>query len=137
LRWLLFGYLIGNDDAHAKNVSFLVKGDRLEVAPFYDLLCVQAYLPKGMPAMSIGGVFEPGQVGAREWTRFAEDIGVDPRLVKAELTRLVEAVPAAVESVLACSSLEETERAWFRATASPRIAARVGFARAALEEASR
>ena len=43
MHWLAFNYLIGNSDAHAKNISFLMSGGKPEIAPCYDLLCVDAY----------------------------------------------------------------------------------------------
>ena len=42
-RWVMFNYLIGNSDAHAKNISLMVNSQGYALAPFYDLLCVQAY----------------------------------------------------------------------------------------------
>lgn len=41
--WLAFNVLVGNSDAHLKNLSFLVSRDGIQLAPFYDLLCVAAY----------------------------------------------------------------------------------------------
>lgn len=41
--WLLFNVLIGNSDAHLKNLSFLVTHQGLQLAPFYDLLSVACY----------------------------------------------------------------------------------------------
>lgn len=37
-RWLAFNLLIGNNDCHAKNLSFLHEGGQTALAPFYDLL---------------------------------------------------------------------------------------------------
>ncbi|WP_249679093.1 HipA domain-containing protein [Pseudomonas abieticivorans] len=42
-RWVLFNVLIGNTDAHLKNLSFLMTGDDVELAPFYDLLSTAVY----------------------------------------------------------------------------------------------
>ncbi|MDF3836722.1 HipA domain-containing protein [Cupriavidus basilensis] len=42
-RWLVFNLLIGNSDAHLKNLSFLVTTEGISLAPFYDLLSVAAY----------------------------------------------------------------------------------------------
>ncbi len=42
-RWVMFNYLIGNSDTHAKNVSVMVDETGYALAPFYDLLCVQVY----------------------------------------------------------------------------------------------
>jgi serine/threonine-protein kinase HipA len=41
--WLVFNVLVGNSDAHLKNLSFLVSRDGIQLAPFYDLLSVATY----------------------------------------------------------------------------------------------
>ncbi|MFM0325888.1 HipA domain-containing protein [Caballeronia glebae] len=41
--WLVFNVLVGNSDAHLKNLSFLVSREGIQLAPFYDLLSVAAY----------------------------------------------------------------------------------------------
>lgn len=41
--WLVFNILVGNTDAHLKNLSFLVSHEGIQLAPFYDLLSVAAY----------------------------------------------------------------------------------------------
>jgi serine/threonine-protein kinase HipA len=55
VQWVVFNYLIGNLDAHAKNIAFLVRGQKAAVAPFYDMLCVEAYLPRQTMSMAIAG----------------------------------------------------------------------------------
>lgn len=41
--WLVFNALVGNGDAHLKNLSFLVSDEGIQLAPFYDLLSVATY----------------------------------------------------------------------------------------------
>ncbi len=41
--WLVFNILVGNSDAHLKNLSFLVSHEGVQLAPFYDLLSVACY----------------------------------------------------------------------------------------------
>jgi serine/threonine-protein kinase HipA len=41
--WLVFNALVGNSDAHLKNLSFLVSHEGVQLAPFYDLLSVASY----------------------------------------------------------------------------------------------
>lgn len=41
--WLVFNVLVGNTDAHLKNISFLVSGRGQQLAPFYDLLCTAVF----------------------------------------------------------------------------------------------
>ncbi|MFH1814165.1 MAG: HipA domain-containing protein [Pseudomonadota bacterium] len=50
--WLVFNVLVGNSDAHLKNLSFLVSHEGIQLAPFYDLLSVAAY---DTPAFDKGG----------------------------------------------------------------------------------
>lgn len=42
-RWIVFNTMVGNSDAHLKNISFIVDHDGKRVAPFYDLLCTAVY----------------------------------------------------------------------------------------------
>lgn len=41
--WLVFNILVGNSDAHLKNLSFLVSASGIQLAPLYDLLSVVCY----------------------------------------------------------------------------------------------
>lgn len=41
--WLVFNVLVGNSDAHLKNLSFMVSHEGVQLAPFYDLLSVATY----------------------------------------------------------------------------------------------
>jgi len=42
-QWLIFNVLVGNEDAHLKNLSFLMSAKSVHLAPFYDLLCTAVY----------------------------------------------------------------------------------------------
>lgn len=48
IKFLIFNYLIGNTDAHAKNFSFLYKdrNDKVVLSPPYDLLSIDIYPAK-------------------------------------------------------------------------------------------
>jgi serine/threonine-protein kinase HipA len=41
--WLVFNVLVGNSDAHLKNLSFLVSHEGIQLAPHYDLLSTAVY----------------------------------------------------------------------------------------------
>lgn len=41
--WLVFNLLVGNTDAHLKNLSFMVSHDGIQLAPHYDLLSTACY----------------------------------------------------------------------------------------------
>jgi serine/threonine-protein kinase HipA len=92
LNWVIFNYLIGNSDAHGKNISLLLLPEGPMLAPFYDLLSTRIYSHYGLAeglAMKIGGVNDPGAIQKRHWELFAEEVGIKPRLV---LTRVAELV---------------------------------------------
>ncbi len=67
LDWVFFNALIGNMDAHAKNLSFIYQGKQIRLAPFYDMMCTDIYedLSQKM-AMKIGG--ETGRSGSWKGT---------------------------------------------------------------------
>lgn len=73
-RWVMFNYLIGNADAHAKNLSVLVDDAGYRLAPFYDLLCVRAYGDDAL-ALFIGGEETFDSVGTHSWEALCEDCG--------------------------------------------------------------
>lgn len=77
---LLFNMLIGNADAHGKNISMLYGADgRLRLAPAYDLLATGYWdeLSEDM-AMAIGDERRPAWVQARHWQRFCESVRLNP-----------------------------------------------------------
>ena len=85
-RWVMFNYLIGNSDAHAKNISVLIDEAGYALAPFYDLLCVQVYGDDHL-ALYIGDDDQYKSVGAHSWEAFCEDCGFS---VKPTLTLLAK-----------------------------------------------
>jgi serine/threonine-protein kinase HipA len=90
LNWVIFNYLIGNSDAHGKNISLLLLPEGPILAPFYDLLSTRIYAHYGLAsslAMKIGGISDPDSLQKKHWEQFAEEVGIKPRLV---LTRVAE-----------------------------------------------
>jgi serine/threonine-protein kinase HipA len=75
LQWLMFNFIIGNGDAHAKNFSFLVNEKSMQPAPLYDLVSGLRYGYQDM-AQSIGGETHLSVINAEDWRRFAKDCGI-------------------------------------------------------------
>lgn len=111
LRWSVFNYLVGNSDAHAKNVAFLVSPDGFDLAPFYDLLSVKPYGDDSL-AMSIGGEDRYGIVTAASWDGLAEDAGVRPAIVRKIRRELARDLPGVAEALLASGDYQPEERAF-------------------------
>ena len=73
----IFNYLVGNTDSHGKNFSLLYKASGgVTLAPFYDILCTQAYprLTKRM-AMEIGDEYQISNIRVEHWKKFSKTIG--------------------------------------------------------------
>lgn len=107
LRWLVFQVLLGNTDAHAKNLSFYMTADGPVQAPAYDLLCGSLYKAdnvSGTYAMAIGDAFSTEELSAYEWAQFCLATKTNPTLVRRELERSVKAIrtqlPRVAEEVL-------------------------------------
>jgi len=95
LGWVVFNYLIGNADAHGKNVSLLLNDQGPVLAPFYDLMSTAVYSDlTDKLAMKIGGDDRPDWIIARRWQQFAEDIGVSFKIVHQTLTGMSEKIIA-------------------------------------------
>ena len=98
LNWVIFNYLIGNSDAHGKNISLLLLPEGPMLAPFYDLLSTRIYAHYGLAeglAMKIGGQNDPGAIQKKHWELFAEEVGVKPRLVLTRVAELMQKIDAA------------------------------------------
>jgi serine/threonine-protein kinase HipA len=94
LDWVIFNYLIGNADAHGKNISLLLSQQGPHLAPYYDLMCTAVYPELAARiAMKIGGEDRPDWIIARRWQVFAEEVGIAYKLVRQRMVYLKEAVP--------------------------------------------
>lgn len=102
LRWVIFQTLIGNTDAHAKNLSFFCGPGGLRLTPTYDLLCAPAFglaNIKDEYAMAIGDAFTTEELSPFEWAEFANLCNLPTQLVSVEIKRLVQKVPGSLETI--------------------------------------
>jgi serine/threonine-protein kinase HipA len=101
LRWIAFNFLVGNADAHAKNLALLYGEDgSVRLAPFYDLLCTAVYpeLDQRL-AMRLGGERRPDHLRRRHWEKLAEELEIAPRAVFGELERLTRTIEKTAEAL--------------------------------------
>lgn len=109
LRWAIFQVLIGNTDAHAKNVSFFCSARGMELAPTYDLVCALVFAGDQVLdtlAMAIGDNFDPRTVKAYDWAQMSYESDLSPRLVASELRRMATMMQLALPKVIAELSME-------------------------------
>ena len=99
VRQVIFNYLIGNTDAHAKNFSVYLTNDGITLTPAYDLLCSSIYDCDQRIAMKIGKARYYSDVTEKDWEIFAQDLDISHKLVQAELERQKEYLPKIVEKL--------------------------------------
>lgn len=96
LNWSLFNFIVGNADAHGKNLSFLYRDGVVRLAPFYDIISTAVYERiNNKFAMKMGGQSDPRYLQSSDLKHFADEIGIDIRMVKSSLKQMIQRVEAA------------------------------------------
>lgn len=93
LNWTLFQILIGNSDAHGKNISFFVGKAGIDVAPSYDLLNIGIYgdeFERDL-AMAVGDEFVAEKVMPYDLAEFCDASNMPLRQVATSLKNLCTA----------------------------------------------
>jgi serine/threonine-protein kinase HipA len=99
---LIFNWIIGGTDAHAKNYGLLHREAQTRLAPLYD---ISSFLPyddsrghKIKLAMKIGGEYKIKRIGSKQWERLANDLNLDNKQLIERCEELATATPAAFEA---------------------------------------
>ena len=103
LRLVLFNYLTGNCDAHAKNFSLLQNPENgmLSLAPAYDLICTTFYgerLESSM-AMRIGEHSRIDRITKDDFALFSEEAGINFKAIARELHLLRESITGQIDEI--------------------------------------
>jgi serine/threonine-protein kinase HipA len=101
LNWVLFQLLIGNSDAHGKNISFFVGKAGIDVAPSYDLLNIDIYgdaFDRDL-AMAIGDEFVAEKVMPYDLAEFCAVSNLRQRQVSTSLKNLCTATIASLNQL--------------------------------------
>lgn len=104
IRWVGFNYLIGNEDAHAKNLALLYLPEGLRLTPHYDLVSTEVYpdLERSL-AMKLGRAWDIRNVRRSDWQRFSNAVDVPWDQLRATLLELAAHMQAAVPQTLTTS----------------------------------
>lgn len=108
-RLLVFNYLIANGDAHLKNFSLMetTQGDFV-LSPAYDLLCTNLHIDDGVLALHNGLYDEDykeetfavfGTYTRTSFITFGEKIGLPAKMATAEIDKMLNGVPRAIEFI--------------------------------------
>jgi serine/threonine-protein kinase HipA len=93
----IFNYLVGNNEAHGKNFSFVYPNKEVRLAPLYDVISTIFYpeLNTDM-AMRIGREYSSDKVTPKDFEQLAEDAGLAKPLVR---RRVAELATTAIEAL--------------------------------------
>lgn len=97
---VIFNFIVGNNDAHAKNFSILYAGNLTHLAPAYDILST-VYYPQlsNKMAMKIGGEYAADKIYPRHFEKFSEEVGLAKPMVKNRVLELIEIIIANLDQV--------------------------------------
>jgi serine/threonine-protein kinase HipA len=97
VRWVGFNYVVGNEDAHGKNLALLYEEDGLRLTPHYDLVSTEVYenLEREL-AMKIGRSWDIRDVKKSDWRQFATRAGLPWDVVRSQLLELAALVSGSV-----------------------------------------
>jgi HipA-like protein len=98
--WAIFNVLVGNSDAHLKNLSFFVDSNGITLAPFYDLLSTAVYAtpdnwpfephwPKVKLSMPIGQATRYADVTREDFLEFGAELEISKPLAEFRLDALI------------------------------------------------
>jgi serine/threonine-protein kinase HipA len=90
-----FHFLVGNADAHAKNISLLHIRDGVRLAPLYDVVSTAAYPELSTElSLSVGDELDPDAITQVHWQDLAIDFGLNPGAFARVRRQLVDRVAA-------------------------------------------
>ena len=101
LDQIIFCFLIGNGDAHAKNFSVLYRNSKPELAPAYDLLSTSVYPNLAAKlAMKIDTEYHFRWITHGKFVRMGEKAGLSKKIIEHELQNVLKKIAKAMPILL-------------------------------------
>lgn len=109
---LIWNWIVGGTDAHAKNYSLLLSGNQIRLAPLYDIasgLPYETHEKKLRMAMKIGGDYRlyPWH---NTWPAAAKDLGLDPDRLFGRVDELTSSASDAFSDAAAAKDVRGLHR---------------------------
>jgi len=105
-RWALFNFLVGNGDAHLKNLTFSYGLNDCQLMSHYDLLSTAVYATAGEHineelSQPLGNARNFGQVTRDDILAFAHELKLSKRVAEREIDRLCSKVQQEADEIIA------------------------------------
>ena len=100
-RWAIANACIGNDDAHAKNLSILYTDGGIQIAPAYDVVCTAVYpVLQQRFALSLGGAFTVEALTPSVLRKFARSLNFTPPAASLLVDEVSSRIAAATDETI-------------------------------------
>jgi serine/threonine-protein kinase HipA len=102
INWLIFNVLIGNADAHGKNLSFLYSGGERRLSPCYDLVSTLAWrdLSQNL-AMKIGGCESVNAFTIGDWKKMVKKTGLGWPMIRERMAEICHSISSELDEIQA------------------------------------
>lgn len=105
-KWALFNALVGNGDAHLKNLSFNLTARGYQLMPHYDLLSTSIYAkvgdhPEEDLSQAMGTAKKFGELRKVDVVKFAEELGLPEALAIRFLDQMKKTIVPAADKLIA------------------------------------
>jgi serine/threonine-protein kinase HipA len=130
LDHVAFGWIMGNGDLHAKNLSVLweIEADRfgrapsvagVRYSPLYDLVNTRVVLPGDHFALPLNG--KNYNLRLNDFVRLGERCGLERNVTRERVSAIGERIVEVVEDVLEASGLSEESREAYRGVVATNV----------------
>ena len=116
VTWNMINLILGNSDAHGKNISFFVDKNGLEIAPFYDIVNVTMYKGKYAQdmAMAIDDEFEFENIEVFDMLEFLQQNQISKIQYFIDFKKLAKKIYNNLDFSFIDNSLKEEEKVFIQ-----------------------
>ena len=99
-RWMVANLCIGNNDAHAKNLSLLYGQTGIRLAPVYDVVCTLAYPQIDQRlSISLGGAYDIAELSPQVYRKAARALGMSHTRLHAVADEVIQGIEGALDAI--------------------------------------
>ncbi|WDE12572.1 HipA domain-containing protein [Thalassomonas haliotis] len=105
LNWAIFNAIVGNTDAHLKNLSCLVTSDGFILSPLYDLISTSIYEEVGRHldaelSQVMGSAKLLGELTRNDVLLFGEELGISKRITQRQLDKMLSNIEVKADEII-------------------------------------
>ena len=105
-NWAIFNALVGNTDAHLKNLSCLVTPNGMVLSPMYDLISTAIYDDEGRHlhaelSQTMGNAKVLGKLTRNDVFEFGEGLGLNKTISQRELDKMLNKIGIEADKIIA------------------------------------